>query len=424
MKISKKALRIITFFLLIIIIGGGVYLRIKPQPGGDKTGEGTPASTVKTSGGRTDVSISVQAEPAFTGDLIMSITAQGIVEALREIILYPKISGIIKSCNVYEGKYVKKGDVLYQLEDDELKLELKNANSELLKAQVDYIIRKGETQISASGNPGGNNTQVENFIEKWKAEKETAEERLNKGEITREEYENILSNYNIALGLSGERRDRIVAFQSGLTRAEVAAEKARINLDRATERAPFSGKVADLDIDVGHKVTTATECLRLLNISKVKVRAGVLESETGYLEVGRKAYCTFSAYPGEVFEGVVSTINPAIDPKTKTCQVTITIDNPEEKIKPGMYASVKIEAQIFKNRFLVNKDAILLRDQRKLLFIIRDGLAKWSYVETGRENEYYTEIISSTLGLKEGELVAVSGHYTLAHDTRVRIEKE
>ena len=62
-------------------------------------------------------------------------------------------------------------------------------------------------------------------------------------------------------------------------------------------------------------------------------------------------------------------------------------------------------AQIFKDRLLVPKDAILIRDQRKLLFIVRDGLAKWCYVETGLENEKYVEILSSTFDLKPGELV-------------------
>ncbi|MFQ5637297.1 MAG: hypothetical protein ACE5IR_04810 [bacterium] len=69
---------------------------------------------------------------------------------------------------------------------------------------------------------------------------------------------------------------------------------------------------------------------------------------------------------------------------------------------------------------MVPKEAILICDQRKLVFIVRDGLAKWCYVETGLENEKYVEILDSTFGLKLGERVITSEHYTLVHDARVR----
>ncbi len=352
-----------------------------------------------------------------------TITARGIVFALRELTIYPKLNGIIEECYVYEGKKVKKGDVLFKLNDEEIKLDLKTANSELLKAQVEYIIRRGEVNTSNINRQGNKITQVDSFIKKWKNEKLKADKLFKNGKISKRRYEKVLRNYNVALGLSGEKRDEIIAYQSGLTGAEVNAERALLKLKNTIVKAPFSGKIANLKIDKGYRVTTSTGCLKLVDMSKVKIKAGILESEVGYIESGRKVYIILSAYNNKIFEGKVVTVNPVIDPKTKTCQVTILADNPEEKIKPGMHAIVKIESQIFENRLLVDKNAILIRDQRKLLFIIRNGLAKWCYVETGLENEKYVEVLSSTLGLKEGEPVAVAGHYTLAHDVRVKIIK-
>ncbi len=134
------------------------------------------------------------------------------------------------------------------------------------------------------------------------------------------------------------------------------------------------------------------------------------------------AEVTFPAYPGETFHGRVVHINPMVDPETKTTKVTVRLENPDKRILPGMFAYAKLEAQIFKDRFLVPKEAILVRDQRKLVFIIRDGLAKWCYVETGLENEEFAEILDSTFGLKPGEMVITSGHYTLVHDARVTVD--
>ena len=117
------------------------------------------------------------------------------------------------------------------------------------------------------------------------------------------------------------------------------------------------------------------------------------------------------------------TINPIVDPQSKTCRVTVELDNPQGKLKEGMFTFVELEAQIFKHRFIVPKEAILIRDQRKLVFILRNGLAKWCYVTTGLEDDQFVEILDSTLGLEEGELVLTKGHYTLTHDAPVKVVK-
>jgi hypothetical protein len=90
-----------------------------------------------------------------------------------------------------------------------------------------------------------------------------------------------------------------------------------------------------------------------------------------------------------------------------------------------MSAMVNLEATIYKDRLLVPRDAILVRDtNRDLLFIIRDNLAKWSYVEIGHSNDEYVEIPWSKMELKAGELVITDGHYSLIHDAPVKVEEK
>jgi len=96
----------------------------------------------------------------------------------------------------------------------------------------------------------------------------------------------------------------------------------------------------------------------------------------------------------------------------------IELNNPAGKIKPGMFAQARLDAEIYTNRLLVPKEAILVRDQRKLVFTVEGGLAKWCYVETGFENDDYVEIKS---GIAEGDSVIISGHYTLSHDAKIKI---
>ena len=92
-----------------------------------------------------------------------------------------------------------------------------------------------------------------------------------------------------------------------------------------------------------------------------------------------------------------------------------------------MHAEVEIVADIYEDRLLVPQEAILHRGGRKLVFVHQDGLAKWRYVQTGLENEDFAEILPAERqgeGVVEGEQVLVEGHFTLAHDARIKIADE
>ena len=133
------------------------------------------------------------------------------------------------------------------------------------------------------------------------------------------------------------------------------------------------------------------------------------------------------AFPGEVFSGRIETLNPVVSEETRTGRVTIHLPNPDGRIKPGMFADVTINARSFPDRILVPRSAILERDRRTMLFVYEggddQGLAKWRYVTTGRENEALVEIVANeaTDMVEPGEVVLVDGHHYLAHDTRIRL---
>ena len=167
--------------------------------------------------------------------------------------------------------------------------------------------------------------------------------------------------------------------------------------------------------------------MTVVDLDPIKVEVQVLEAEVGYLEEGRRATVRFAAFPGEAFEGRIESINPVVDPEQRTGRVTVLLPNPEGRIKPGMYAEVSLDAQSFADRILVPRTAILERGEgRTMLFVYEGGedrgLAKWRYVETGRESDRWVEIVPSDEGMVEpGETVLVDGHHYLAHDTPVRL---
>jgi RND family efflux transporter MFP subunit len=227
-------------------------------------------------------------------------------------------------------------------------------------------------------------------------------------------------------------RERIARSRSGLEQKEVALRQAELRLARSHVSAPFPGRVADLRVVPGQNVTVGAPLVTVVDLDPIKVEVQVLEAELGYLRERRRAEVRFAAYPGEVFRGMVQTINPVVDPRTRTGRVTVLLPNPQHRIKPGMYAEVSLDAEALPDRILVPRAAILERGEgrrRTMLFVYEEqggrGLAKWRYVTTGRENETLVEILPEGEGIVEpGEVVLVDGHHYLAHDTPVRLVED
>jgi HlyD family secretion protein len=368
----------------------------------------------------TEAPLPVAAAPARRAEIVLRITATGLTRARREVVSTPQVGGEITELPIREGQMVGQGELLLKIDDREYQLAVAEARAALLDAQVEHALMKGTDTTSAPSPRVHNPVQtvdVEEAARRW----EEAQRKARAGQLSTQDYDKARLEYETALVLSGQKREELIASKSGLTRAWNALKRAELNLAHTEIRAPFSGLVADVKVEKGQQVSPGQECMRLVDLSQLEVDLAVLESEVGLVREGRKAEVSFVAFPGETFSGEVVSINPRVDPETKTCRVRVRLANPQRKLKAGMYAFAKIEAQSFPDRFVVPKAAVLVRDNRKLVFIVRDGLAKWCYVDTGLEDEQWVEILGSAFDLKEGELVITSGHYTLAHDTPVQV---
>jgi len=326
-----------------------------------------------------------------------------------------EVAGVIKSLNVEESKHVKKGELLVELDDEKYRLELEQEEATRLKVLSELLVEK-----RFAGPRETRSGPDREKIQKAKDDYEEARRRFRSGLTSRAEYEKANTEYELSLIESGEKKEEILAATKGLTQAEIRVKAAQMNLEKTKIKAPFSGLIHDIKISPQEHVTSGRELFTLVNIDRIRVHAKVLESEIGKMKVGREVDLKFSAYQGKIFKGEVKAISPVINPQDKTCTVIIDVANPEEEIKPGMHVEVEIAAEIHKDKLLIPQDAVLVRSGRKLAFVVEEGLAKWRYIDVGLENEGYAQVLD---GVKEGESVIIEGHFTLAHDARVRIQK-
>ena len=382
MALSKNALGFLSVFILVGIVAGATYLRLRPEPeqdGGTGTavvdGEGAEILSAQEQF-NTEIPQPVSGMAAVQDTLRVSVTAAGQAEAIRRATLTARVTGVVASVPVRENQAVGQGRLLAQVDSTEYSLAVAAAEAAVRTAEVDY-----QTRV-------------------------LFDEELEDSETRAE-------------------RDRLARAVSGLDQAEVDLRRAQLELSESSVTAPFGGRVADLMVVPGQFVREGDEILTVVDLDPIKVEVQVLEAEVGFLTEGRGANLTFAAFPNERFTGAVETINPVVDPETRTARVTVHIPNPQGRIKPGMYAEVRLEAEQFPDRILVPKTAILERDRRNMLFVFEDGRAKWRYVTTGLENEDLIELVEGDEDwVAPGEIVLTDGHHYLTHDAAVRLVED
>ncbi len=417
MILSKK---ILTISLIVIGMCVAVYffvIRNGAEPEQGESSSDTAAETEKVA----ETPIPVKVDKARIGELVISLKSPGEAVTNRMITVKSEVQGVIKNLNVEEGQHVKQGDLLMELDDRQFRLDLENAQANRLSKLSELLLEKQFEGAEISVD-----SEEMDKIQKARKEYERIQDLFRKGMISENEFEEAYAKYELALIESGEKKDEIRSASKGLTQAEIAVKKAQMDLERTKIKAAFSGIITDIQVSPQEHITAGRDLFVLVNISRIQVHATVLESEIGKMRVGREVILRFSAYPDKYFNGKVKSISPIVNPEDKTCKVIIDVANPEEAIKPGMHAEVEIAAEIYKDRLLVPQDAVLDRGGRKLAFVVQDGLAKWRYVQVGLENDQFAEILPSERegeGVREGETVIVDGHFTLAHDAKVTIEK-
>lgn len=403
MKISSKIIFLIIGILVLVVL---VYA-LMPT----KNLEEANSNSEINYGKLDDVVFTVKTKQVVKGDLIKSISANGLIKAYSELDMVSNITGYIDQIFIYEGKHVNKGDLLLKFDDKEYKIALGEAEVNLMNAKIEYgFFSKEEAQPIDIKRVDSIKTELNKL------------EMLHKNhDITENEYLNEKEKLDLALLFTGAKRNEVLLNKSGMTNAINAINRAKLNLSYTEITAPFSGAIGDFNLVPKERINAGETLFKLLDISKLKVEVGILENEITSIKVGNKAEVRLSAIPNKTFIGKVIHINPLIDPETKTCRVTVEIPNSDREVKPGMFASVKIESEILNNRILIPKEALLVRDRRNLVFKAEGNLAKWHYVQIGEQNENYIEILD---GISPGDTVIVEGHYNLAHDSNIKQVKE
>jgi multidrug efflux pump subunit AcrA (membrane-fusion protein) len=373
--------------------------------------------------------VQVTTAAAITRDLPRFVEATGSLNADEQTDVAPTVSGKVVSVNVDLGSYVQKGAVLVHLDDADARLRLEQLQAQAQQAQA--AVRQAEEKIGL--RPG--QTFDPNHVAEVGAARaayELAEKQLGRearllesGDVSRSAYDQqkaqrdqLQQQYEAQLAAA---RQNFAAIQTARAAAEAAkaqVEQAQKAIRDAVVYAPISGYVADRPADVGEYMTTSSKIATIVRTNPLRLRIDIPEQFIPVVQVGQSVSVTTSAYADRSFNGHIARISPNVTATSRTLTVEAEVENGENLLKPGQFATVRILLPKAEPAVLVPARAVRTEQGISRLFVInKDGRAEDRIVQTGQTEG---DLIEIKTGVQVGELVATSNVEQLKDGVQVK----
>jgi RND family efflux transporter MFP subunit len=182
--------------------------------------------------------------------------------------------------------------------------------------------------------------------------------------------------------------------------------------------APASGTVTSKSVTQGQRVQAGQTLLQLTDLSRLWLMVDVYERDLAWVNVGTAAQVDLPYQPGAGLTGRVDYIYDTLDPETRTVQARITVQNPERRLKPGMYANAMLEGDATTPRPTVPSEAVIYTGERAVVVLaLGDGRFRPVEVETGLEADGQTQVLA---GLEGGERVVTSAQFLIDSEARLK----
>jgi len=294
------------------------------------------------------------------------LEAVGSLKALRGADLAPEVSGIVSKIHFQSGETVKAGALLLEMDarSDTAKLQSLKATLEL--AKKNYV--RDQEQFK----------------------------------------EQIISQATLDADLADLQR----------TEAQVAEQQALV--DKKTIRAPFDGRLGIRLIDLGQYLNPGMKIVTLQTLDPIFVDFFLPQKDISRISIGHEATVRTDAYPGQVFKGVISAIDPKVDTSTRNVGIRATIRNPKQQLLPGMFATTQIETGRPERFITLPQTAIVFNPYGNIIYLVMEKgkgpsgkpnlIAMQKFVKTGETRGDQITILE---GVKEGDLVVTSGQIKL-----------
>jgi HlyD family secretion protein len=347
------------------------------------------------------------------GDLAKSVVATGKIEPITKVEIKSKASGIVKKLHVEYGDKVKKGQVLAELDKEEIQARVEQARAQLEASSASLNGTRADL-VRAKVDAEGPDVPL------LKRAYDRAQRMATDGVVSASALDDAQKNYEMSLNKQNVAKAQLQVLQAKIGQAQGQMSQDRANLKQLDEQlgyttieSPIDGIVLSRDVEIGDAVSsilvlgsTATLVMTLGDTSEVYVKGKVDESDIGKVYLGQPARIKVESFKDKTFTGKVTKISPMGVEKDNvtTFEVRVSINNPEGVLKAMMTANAEIILEEHKNVLQIPEGSILYDKDKKASVEVPDRKAKEGKrkiaVNIGISNGAKTELLQ---GLKEGD---------------------
>ena len=351
------------------------------------------------------------------GDLAKSVVATGKVEPITKVEIKSKASGIVKKLLVDAGDRVKRGQVLAELDKEEIEAHVAQAKAQEEAAEASLRATEADMERAKVDAEGPD-------VPTLKRAYERAQGMAKEGVVSVSALDDAQRAYELAVNKQNVAKAQLQVLHAKIGQAQAQVAQDRANLKQLEEQysyttveSPIDGVVLSRDVEVGDAVSSilvlgssATLIMTLGDISEVYVKGKVDESDIGKVYLGQPARIKVESFKDKTFNGKVTKISPMGVEKDNvtTFEVRVSINNPGGELKAAMTANAEIILEEHKNVLQIPEGSILYDKDKKASVEVPDPRGKEGKskvaVNIGISNGAKTELLS---GLKEGYQVVL-----------------
>ncbi len=351
----------VSLALALVCAGWAIYeSKHDAPPGGAQQGQARPGGAGAAAGGGAPVQVITAAAQRRT--INIDIEAIGTANANEAVSVTSKTSNIVTAIHFSDGQAVKAGDVLVELDREQMTAEL---------AATTAAFEESRSQFNR------------------------AREMLQTQAVSKAQYEQLEATMKA-------------------NEARVAAARSR--LSDTYIRAPFSGRVGLRRVSLGTLISPGTVVTTLDDTSSIKVDFSVPDLYVGELRAGQAVSARTTAYPGRRFTGRVVSVDSRVDPITRSVTVRGVVPNGDAALKPGMFLTVDL-SQDRHPAVVIPEEALVPEQARQFVYVIEGEAVAKREVSLGRREPGFVEI---TNGIETGERVVIEGTLKLRDGAAIR----
>jgi RND family efflux transporter MFP subunit len=342
----------------------------------------------------------VEVAEVEVGPIELRRVFNGSVEANAEFVVAPKVSGRVEEIGLDFSDPVTRGQVVARLDNAEYVQAVTQAEADLAVAEANLAEARSLLAI--------------------------AERELERIDTLSRRGVSSAAERDTAEASQLARAAHVEVTRAQVVRARAALETARIRLGYSEVSADWRGGsdsrvVAERYVDEGETVAANAPLLRIVELDPIAASFFVTERDYGLLSPGQRVELRTDAYAGDVFIGEISRVSPVFRENARQAQVELTIDNPDLRLKPGMFVRASVLLERIDAARIVPERAVVRRDDSSGVFVVSgDGATvRWRAVETGIRDGERVALIGGEV--ERGDAVVVLGQQLLDDGSAVTV---